>query len=77
MNNSQLYEEIPFLLLERLGFPINYIELNLDQKEFIDTLFYQNSMITKTNIDLQDRIYELEDKVADLEHELKDLAGEK
>ena len=76
MNNSQIYDMIPYQLLERVGFPTTYINLTLDQKAFIDDVFANNSEIALANLHLMDRVTELEDRVADLEHELKDLAGE-
>jgi hypothetical protein len=77
MNNAQIYDMIPYQLLERVGFPSTYINLTLDQKAFIDDVFANNSEIALANLHLMDRVTELEDKVADLEYELKDLAGEK
>ena len=77
MNNAELYGDIPYQILERNNLPFNYIELTLDQKEFVDYFMDDAKNIFITNIELQDRVIELEDKVADLEYELKDLAGEK
>ena len=75
MNNAEIYEMIPFQVLERVGFPTNYIQLSLDQKFFVDCVFNNSRDIFSENLRMQDKIYHLEDKVADLQHELKDLAG--
>jgi hypothetical protein len=40
MNNAEVYEKIRYQSLERNGFPTNYIELTVDQKTFIDEVFY-------------------------------------
>ena len=77
MNNAEIYEMIPFQVLERVGFPTTYINLTLDQKAFIDDVFANNSEIALANLHLIDKVTELEDKVADLQHELNNLAGEK
>ena len=77
MNKAELYADIPYQILERNGLPLSYIELSLDQKEFVDYFMDDGVNIFLTNIQLQDKVIELEDKVADLEYELKDLAGEK
>jgi hypothetical protein len=77
MNKAELYADIPYQILERNNLPFNYIELSLDQKEFVDYFMDDGVNLFLTNIQLQDKVIELEDKVADLEYELKDLAGEK
>ena len=77
MNKAELYADIPFQILERNGLPLSYIELSLDQKEFVDYFMDDATNIFITNLQLQDKVIELEDKVADLEYELKNLAGEK
>jgi hypothetical protein len=77
--NRELMEEneqIPFQVLERVGFPTNYIQLSLDQKFFVDCVFNNSRDIFSENLRMQDKIYHLEDKVADLQHELNNLAGE-
>lgn len=77
MNNAEIYEMVPFQVLERVGFPISYMQLSLDQKFFVDCVFNNSRDIFSENLRMQDKIYHLEDRVADLQHELKDLAGEK
>jgi len=76
MNKAELYADIPYQILERNGLPFSYIELSLDQKEFIDYFMDDGVNLFLTNIQLQDKVIELEDKVADLEYELNNLAGE-
>ena len=77
MNNAELYGNIPMQVLEQLDFPLNYLQLSLEQKDLIDHMFNGTAEIYAKNLKMQDEIYRLEDKVADLQHELKDLAGEK
>ena len=77
MNKAELYADIPYQILERNNLPLSYIQLSLDQKEFVDYFMDDGVNLFLTNIQLQDKVIELEDKVADLEYELKDLAGEK
>ena len=36
MNKAELYADIPYQILERNNLPLSYIELSLDQKEFVD-----------------------------------------
>ena len=76
MNNAEVYEKIRHQSLERNGFPTNYIELSVDQKTFIDEVFYLAANSLSVSAKMQDVIYELEDKVADLQIELNNLAGE-
>ena len=79
------YDEIPFSLLERAGFPTNSAWLNDDQRRLLEHIFYERyaeldakSRQAKEYIEeLEDEQRFLEDKVADLRHELKNLAGEK
>ena len=77
MNNAELYGNIPMQVLEQLGFPLNYLQLSLEQKDFIDHIFDGTAEVYAKNLKMQDKIYHLEDKVADLQHELNNLAGEK
>ena len=77
MNKAELYDDIPYQILERLGLPFNYIELSLDQKDFVNYFMDDATNIFLKNLELQDKVYELEDEVADLKYELKNLAGEK
>ena len=76
MNNAELYGNIPMQVLEQLGFPLNYLQLSLEQKDLIDNIFDETAEIYAKNLKMQDEIYHLEDKVADLQHELNNLAGE-
>jgi len=84
-NIEQHYEEIPFLLLERAGFPTNSAWLNDDQRRLLEHIFYERyaeldakSRQAKEYIEeLEDEQRHLEDKCADLRHELKNLTGEK
>lgn len=66
MNNAELYKEIPFMMLERVGFPNNYIQLSLEQRQFIDLIFDETAKVYASNLKMQDQICVLEDKVADL-----------
>ena len=76
MNNAELYGNIPMQILERLGFPLNYLQLSLDQKDLIDHIFDGAAEIYAINLKMEDEINRLEDKVADLQYELNNLAGE-
>ena len=84
-NFEQHYEEIPFLLLERAGFPTNSAWLNDDQRRLLEHIFYERyaeldakSRQAKEYIEeLEDEQRYLQDKCADLRYELKNLAGEK
>ncbi len=40
-NIEQHYEEIPFILLERVGFPTNSAWLNDDQRRLLEHIFYE------------------------------------
>jgi hypothetical protein len=85
MTFEQHYEEIPFVLLERAGFPTNSAWLNDDQRSLLEHIFYERFKLLTNKLDrsydyiheLEDEQQTLEDKVADLEYELRDLAGEK
>tara|TARA_R100001594_G_scaffold140419_1_gene185520 strand:- start:6 stop:266 length:261 start_codon:yes stop_codon:yes gene_type:complete len=86
MNNiEEHYEEIPFVLLERAGFPTNSAWLSDDQRRLLEYVFNERYKLLEVKIsqakeyieELEDEQRFLEDKVADLRHELKNLAGEK
>ena len=84
-NIEEHYEEIPFTLLERAGFPINSAWLSDDQRRLLEYIFNERYKLLEVKIsqakeyieELEDEQRFLEDKVADLRHELKNLAGEK
>jgi len=84
-NIEEHYEEIPFTLLERAGFPINSAWLSDDQRRLLEHIFYERyaeldakSLQAKEYIEeLEDEQRYLQDKCADLRYELKNLAGEK
>jgi hypothetical protein len=77
MSNVRLYEEIPLQILEQLGFPLNYHQLSLEQKDLIDHIFNGTAEIKAKLYNCREKVFLLEDRVADLEYELRDLAGEK
>ena len=85
MNLEKHYEEIPFSLLERAGFPTNSAWLNDDQRRLLEYIFDERYRLLDVKVaqakeyieELEDEQRFLEDKVADLRHELKDLTGEK
>tara|TARA_A100000172_G_scaffold29988_1_gene17883 strand:+ start:1749 stop:2009 length:261 start_codon:yes stop_codon:yes gene_type:complete len=84
-NIEEHYEEIPFILLERAGFPTNSAWLSDDQRHLLEYIFNERYKLLEVKIsqakeyieELEDEQRFLEDKVADLRHELKNLAGEK
>ena len=85
MTFEQHYEEIPFNLLTRAGFPTNSVWLNDEQRSLLEYIFNERYKLLEIKLDgsykyihdLEDEQRYLEDRVADLQHELKDLAGEK
>mgnify|MGYP003120919779 CR=1 FL=1 len=85
MTFEQHYEEIPFVLLDRAGFPTNSAWLNDEQRSLLEHIFNERYKLLESKLnssykyihDLEDEQRYLEDRVADLQHELKDLAGEK
>ena len=85
MNFEQHYEEIPFNLLTRAGFPTNSVWLNDEQRSLLEYIFNERYKLLEIKLnssykyihDLEDEQRYLEDRVADLQHELKNLAGEK
>jgi hypothetical protein len=85
MNIEEHYNKIPFLLLERVGFPTNSTWLTDDQQRLLEFIYdeYYKEMYTELQKcreyieELEDSNTELEDQVIDLQHKLSDLTGEK
>ena len=53
MNKAELYADIPYQILERNNLPLSYIELSLDQKEFVD-YFLGDNVGASTKYELKD-----------------------
>ena len=74
MNIEKHYHKIPFLLLERVGFPINSAWLTDDQRRLFEFVYdeYYKEICTELFKcaeyieELEDTNTELEDRVADL-----------
>lgn len=78
---KEAYSEIPISVLERNGFPTNWLLLNDDQRDLVKWFLNREEELSSTverleeqkeilEDQLTDLGYELHDKIADLEKEL-------
>lgn len=69
---KETYGEIPISVLERNGFPINWLLLNDDQRDLVKWFLDKTKELSSTVESLEEQKEILEDKLADLEYELHD-----
>jgi|TARA_Y100000034_G_scaffold137014_1_gene218469 hypothetical protein len=62
MTNNELYKDLPISLLERLGWPLNWVELGDDQKLLVEAIMNVRAV----------EVAVLEEQIIDLMKDLED-----
>ena len=69
---KETYSEIPISVLERNGFPTNWLLLSDDQRDLIKWFLNRTEELSLTVEGLEEQKEILEDQLTDLEYELQD-----
>lgn len=69
---KEAYSEIPISVLERNGFPTNWLLLNDDQRDLVKWFLNRTEELSSTVERLEEQKEILEDQLTDLEYELHD-----
>lgn len=69
---KEAYSEIPISVLERNGFPTNWLLLNDDQRDLVKWFLNREEELSSTVERLEEQKEILEDQLTDLEYELHD-----
>ena len=77
MNEENLYNDIPARYKDCVGFPTSYCHLTLEQKFFVDSIFYAKIETERETIvaDIECLRDDLEDALAIAKNTLVELRG--
>ena len=77
--NYRIYDNLPYTIKERVGFPTNYINLSVEQQAFIDAFIETNADVAKDKAQLKKMLSRIKDcmyEVEDLTDQATDFIGE-